>query len=111
MTRRLLAPECRTPVLAMASCAALALQAPLAPAAAQDATQEEDCVVAPGATPPKQPETDSSEPQTFSQTLTECGGVLNPAPVGDHQLVEPAPEAGTTPVIDPGNVPPQPGND
>jgi len=41
-------------------------------------------------------------------TLSECDGVLHPAPVGDRELVEPAPDVGRTPVIKPKQVPVQP---
>lgn len=40
-------------------------------------------------------------------TLTECDGVLKPPATGDGEIVEPAPDAGKTPVIPPSNVPQQ----
>lgn len=45
---------------------------------------------------------------SLTETLTPCGGVLEPPPTGDEDLTEPAPDQGKTPVIKPGEVPPQP---
>ncbi|MBZ9675699.1 hypothetical protein [Mesorhizobium sp. ES1-1] len=44
----------------------------------------------------------------LSQTLGDCGGVLKPPATGDHDMTAPAPDQGKTPVIKPGEVPPQP---
>lgn len=40
--------------------------------------------------------------------LNDCGGVLKPPPTGDQGMAAPAPDEGKTPVIKPGEVPPQP---
>lgn len=40
--------------------------------------------------------------------LERCEGVLIPPPTGDAEMVEPAPDVGTTPVIPPESVPDQP---
>lgn len=40
--------------------------------------------------------------------LSDCGGVLKPPPTGDQGMAAPAPDEGKTPVIKPGEVPPQP---
>ncbi|MER9328162.1 hypothetical protein [Mesorhizobium sp. M0488] len=44
----------------------------------------------------------------LTETLDECGGVLKPPPTGDQGMAAPAPDVGKTPVIKPGEVPPQP---
>jgi hypothetical protein len=44
----------------------------------------------------------------LSEKLENCRGVLKPPPTGDQEIAEPPPDAGTTPVIPPGNVPEQP---
>jgi len=72
---------------------------------------EQPCEIAPGedrsATLPddgsREPasETDGS----LSATLDRCGGVLQPPPVGDPGMVEPAPDEGETPVIPPSAIP------
>lgn len=41
--------------------------------------------------------------------LEDCNGVLKPPPVGDPDLVRPAPDAGNMPVIPPSALP-KPGN-
>jgi hypothetical protein len=66
-----------------------------------------DCVVTPGEERPLE------QQDTTASVTTECDGVLRPAPVGDTGLVEPAPEKGRTPVIEPEEIParPLPGND
>ncbi|WP_269585371.1 hypothetical protein [Roseibium sp. Sym1] len=66
-----------------------------------------DCVVTPGEERPLE------QQDTTAGIMTECDGVLKPAPVGDAELVEPAPEKGRTPVIEPGEIParPSPGDD
>ena len=40
--------------------------------------------------------------------LNRCKGILIPPPTGDAEMVEPAPDIGTTPVIPPDSVPDQP---
>ncbi|MER8375725.1 hypothetical protein [Mesorhizobium sp. M1406] len=44
----------------------------------------------------------------LTEKLTDCGGVLKPPPTGDQGMAAPAPDEGKTPVIKPGDVPPQP---
>jgi hypothetical protein len=39
--------------------------------------------------------------------LEQCKGVLKPPPTGDSEMVAPAPNLGTTPVIPPGAMPDQ----
>ena len=48
-----------------------------------------------------------SEGQSLTEALDSCNSVLTPPRVGDGDLVEPAPDAGKTPVITPGDLPPQ----
>ncbi|AYG62798.1 hypothetical protein CCGE525_29145 (plasmid) [Rhizobium jaguaris] len=44
------------------------------------------------------------------QKLSDCGGVLKPPATGDSAMEKPAPRGGKTPVIPPGNVPDEQGN-
>jgi hypothetical protein len=44
----------------------------------------------------------------LSESFERCHGVLKPPPTGDGEIVEPAPDAGTTPIIPPGSLPEQP---
>lgn len=44
----------------------------------------------------------------LTSKLNDCGGVLKPPPTGDQGMAAPAPDEGKTPVIKPGEVPPQP---
>lgn len=43
--------------------------------------------------------------EPLSDRLGRCGGVLSPPPVGDPEMVEPAPDAGATPIIPPSALP------
>lgn len=63
----------------------------------------EDCQVAPGAKAQDRVPTETEE----TVTLSDCNGILKPAPVGDRELVEPAPDAGETPIISPDEIPDQ----
>jgi|GEM_PF-1046458 len=62
-----------------------------------------DCEVSPGTE-------DKSEAGNGEEagTLSDCDGLLHPEPVGDRELVEPAPDVGRTPIIKPRQVPVQP---
>ncbi len=42
------------------------------------------------------------------EVLNRCKGILIPPPTGDAEMVEPAPDIGTTPVIPPGFLPDHP---
>lgn len=67
-----------------------------------------DCVVAPDPDATTETTPEITEPgRGDAATLSDCDGMLKPAPVGDGELVEPAPDTGKTPVIDPDEVPPQ----
>ncbi|MDN2578511.1 hypothetical protein [Aquibium sp. ELW1220] len=74
-------------------------------------TGAEPCEVVPGddavATPLENGEqnTSSEADSSLSATLDRCGGVLSPPAVGDPEMVEPAPDAGVTPIIPPSAVP------
>jgi hypothetical protein len=46
-------------------------------------------------------------PGDLTQKLDPCDGVLEPPPTGDSGMTEPAPDAGNTPIIRPGQVPQQ----
>ncbi|MHA7775442.1 hypothetical protein [Roseibium sp. M-1] len=96
-----------SPRLRAASVVPLLLAATLSLAASPALAQQDlpDCEVAPGTE-----EGDRGENATDEETssLSDCDGVLHPAPVGDKELVEPAPDAGRTPVLQPKDVPVQP---
>lgn len=92
------------------------------PAAAQTNQQQSDqqgpaampsegCQAKPDQDQNKSAGNDSSETGTgtnLTEKLDNCNGVLKPPPTGDAELTEPAPDQGKTPVIKPGEVPPQP---
>jgi hypothetical protein len=63
----------------------------------------EDCQVEPGTKAQDRVPSETDE----TVTLSDCNGILKPAPVGDRELVEPAPEAGETPIISPEEIPDQ----
>jgi len=44
---------------------------------------------------------------SLTGTLAPCGGVLEPPPTGDDEATKPVPDEGNTPIIKPGDVPPQ----
>lgn len=64
----------------------------------------------PPSTDPCAAQPDASDGQTLSGQLADCGGVLTPPDTGlsGIQAPVPAPDPGTTPVIPPDAVPPQP---
>ena len=66
---------------------------------------------APGATPQKTaPATDlDAKPGTTSDKLRATGGVVRPRGDVDPGMQKPAPQTGETPVLKPGQVPPQSG--
>ncbi len=45
--------------------------------------------------------------ESLSEQLDRCNGVLRPPRIGDQELVEPAPDVGTMPIIPPGALPDQ----
>jgi hypothetical protein len=63
----------------------------------------DDCEVAPSsdALP-------AETPDSLTDTLAPCDGVLAPAPVGDEEMAITPPAFGETPIIPPQLVPPQP---
>lgn len=66
-----------------------------------------DCRVAPDAGDPARGG-DDTRPPAGNNLLAECGSVLVPPITGDAEMVEPAPDKGRTPVIDPSEVRPEP---
>jgi len=62
-----------------------------------------DCIVDPDGQ-----QTEQNSEDTSNVTLSDCGGLLKPAPVGDRELVETPSEGGETPVISPEDIPLQP---
>ncbi len=57
-----------------------------------------------------QPDQGKQQPESgnLTEQLNDCGGVLKPPATGDQGMATPAPDEGKTPVIKPGQVPPQP---
>ena len=79
-----------------------------APAAAQQqndsqAPQTDKCRIQTEQGAKQQPDSDN-----LTEKLNDCGGVLKPPATGDQGMAAPAPDEGKTPVIKPGEVPPQP---
>lgn len=100
-------------LIAWTGLAALALSLP---ATAQTETPP------PGARPPCQAEPDRKQDQrrktdggnqqdagkdNLTGALAPCGGVLKPPPTGDSEATKPPPDEGRTPIIKPGELPPQ----
>lgn len=71
-----------------------------------------DCRVAPDAGDPARDNPvrgeNDARPPAGNNLLAECGSVLAPPITGDAEMVEPAPDKGRTPVIDPSEVRPEP---
>ncbi|WP_299811567.1 hypothetical protein [uncultured Roseibium sp.] len=72
------------------------------------ADEPENCEVDPEN---EETETLTAEDEANAGKLTDCDGILQPAPVGDMDLVQPAPDTGETPVIAPQELPDQPGKE
>ncbi|CAH2395386.1 hypothetical protein [Mesorhizobium escarrei] len=83
-----------------------------APAAAQ--TDNETQNQAPAGHCQAQPQNDLQQTppvnngDSLTDTLDPCNGVLLPPPTGDQGMAAPPPDEGKTPVLKPGEVPPQP---
>ena len=81
-------------------------QAPSDPPAGPGSTAE-DCQAANSDNP-----VDNGTTQTpstnLTQTLNNCGSVLQPPPTGDTGVIQPTPDTGETPVVPPSAVPTQP---
>jgi hypothetical protein len=88
---------------------ALALAAPVA-AQTDDETQDQ----APAGYCQAQPQKGQQQPppvnngDSLTEMLDPCNGVLLPPPTGDRGIAAPPPDQGRTPVLKPGEVPPQP---
>lgn len=54
---------------------------------------------------PSAPHVETESRGNRTELLAPCNGVLAPPPVGDSELVEPAPKTGTMPVIRPNDLP------
>lgn len=81
------------------------------PAAAQTDQQQGTNNLAPQADKCRiQPDQGKQQPDSgnLTEKLNDCGGVLKPPATGDQGMATPAPDEGKTPVIKPGQVPPQP---
>ncbi|MBB4195667.1 hypothetical protein GGE45_005728 [Rhizobium aethiopicum] len=55
---------------------------------------------------PNQGRDSTDDHQDLSKKLDECNGELRPPPVGDTEMVEPAPDTGNSRIIRPGDMPP-----
>ncbi|MBX4906002.1 MULTISPECIES: hypothetical protein [Rhizobium] len=55
---------------------------------------------------PNQSRGSADDHQDLSKKLDECNGELRPPPVGDAEMVEPAPDTGYSRIIRPGDMPP-----
>lgn len=84
----------------------LALTAPAMAQTTEPVVPEDDnkCQVQPE---PGQGADGSPDTESLAEVLDECNGVLQPPPTGDGELTIPAPDAGETPVIRPGEIPEQ----
>jgi hypothetical protein len=82
---------------------ASAISPPVTPVEADEAVA--DCEVAPGRESQREGGESTETDAPSADTLSDCDGLLHPAPVGDSELVEPAPDAGRTPVIEPEDLP------
>ena len=97
----------------LSASATFAQETPEAPGVTPDLSASEDpCEVVPGDQNAPTTSTQNSDEagsdesgRSLSDTLDRCGGVLSPPAVGDHELVEPAPDKGVTPIIPPSAVP------
>jgi hypothetical protein len=67
----------------------------------------DECEVAP-ADDGVPPAAEAASPDSLTETLAPCDGVLEPAPVGDEEMTITPPPVGETPVIEPDEIPPQP---
>ena len=99
---------------AFAPCALLVM-ALAGPAAAQDSNDQTQGPAGPCQAEPQVPGSADQKPAADTGTdngltgkLKPCGGVLQPPPTGDQGMAQPAPAQGNTPVIRPGELPPQP---
>ncbi|TCN21282.1 hypothetical protein [Sinorhizobium americanum] len=70
-----------------------------APALAQDAEADNERCRA-------NPDADTNQGR-LARKLDDCDGILKPPKVGDTEMVEPAPDTGTTPLIRPEDLPRQ----
>ena len=84
----------------------LALAAPVAAQTdneTQDQAPEGHCQAQ-----PQNGEQQPPPPDSLTEMLDPCNGVLLPPPTGDRGMAAPPPDEGRTPVLKPGEVPPQP---
>ena len=83
---------CTVEVLAIA-------QEPRTPQTDDEGPAPEECQIDPEG--PGGMDQGEAPTQSDARRLQRCKGVLIPPPTGDSEMVEPAPETGTTPVIPP----------
>lgn len=105
--------------LALAIAASLLVGA--GPATAEDAARKaplaQKCLAEPavptqppagGGTGDNDAKRSGEAPDSLTETLEPCNGVLFPPRVGDDEMTAPPPTVGRTPVIRPGDIPDQP---
>jgi hypothetical protein len=93
-------------LLMASSCVAMAAAGDIEP-------PPEKCRVQPQQNEAQQP-TEADPGQTGSTSLTagldECDGVLKPPAMGDHEMTQPPPATGETPIVRPEDLPEQQSN-
>jgi hypothetical protein len=95
--------------LLIAFCVMLLLAAPAAAQSSPEEQLPDECQAQPRSDGSGQGDSGQpSSPDGLTEKLDPCNGVLRPPPVGDQEITEPPPDTGTTPIIPPGDVPPQP---
>lgn len=103
--RRLSSVLAALSVLAMATALPAKAQTTATPSPQAEADK---CVARPDQDPQRQqPDAQGQTTPTTTQKLANCDSVLRPPAVGDPEMVEPAPPVGDTPVIKPGELPPE----
>jgi hypothetical protein len=72
----------------------------------EETMSRDDCVLAPDAEDLTEPA--EGTPDTATDRMAECDGILAPPPTGDDEFVKPAPDTGAMPVVPPEAVPETP---
>lgn len=72
------------------------------------ASPKPGCVAPPVQQTPGQSGSRATDPNTTGSTdLSNCNGVIAPPATNDKGMVQPAPKAGNTPILRPGDIPQQ----
>jgi hypothetical protein len=72
----------------------------------QPQAADPECMAAPQNSE-KQSDSGEKSPNSLAGKLGECEGILKPPATGDSEIAEPPPDRSKTPVIKPGELPPQ----